>query len=90
MRVLVIEDDDAVSAAIGRGPTPLPPTMQKELQKDYRVAIDTVPLPENPAERAQVVSRSVTPVINQIVSDAMNLAIGTWPTPDDPRLGRRP
>ncbi|MFC2023440.1 hypothetical protein ACFLT5_01745 [Chloroflexota bacterium] len=58
--------------------------MQKEFRKDYRVAIDTVPLPEEPQERVQVILNSITPVINQIVSDAMTVAIGTWPTPEKP------
>ncbi len=58
--------------------------MEQRFRKDYRVAIDTVPLPETPAERIEVILRSITPVINQIVSDAMTVAIGTWPTPEWP------
>lgn len=59
--------------------------MKKEFRKDYQVTIDTVPLPEKPEERIKVVLESITPVINQIVSDAMTVAIGTWPTPEKPR-----
>lgn len=54
--------------------------MKKGFKKDYTVAIDSVPLPEKPEERIHVILESITPVINQIVSDAMNVAIGTWPT----------
>jgi len=60
--------------------------MKKEFRKDYQVAIDTVPLPEKPEERIKVILKSITPVINQIVSDAMTVAIGTWPTPEKKRL----
>lgn len=60
--------------------------MKKEFRKDYQVAIDTVPLPEKPEERIKVILKSIIPVINQIVSDAMTVAIGTWPTPEKPRL----
>ena len=60
--------------------------MKKEFRKDYQVAIDTVPLPEKPEERIKVILKSITPVINQIVSDAMTVAIGTWPTPEKPGL----
>jgi hypothetical protein len=28
---------------------------------------------------------SIAPVINQIVRDAMSVAIGTWPTPEKPK-----
>ncbi len=59
--------------------------MEKMFRKDYRVQIDTVPLPEKPEERINVMVRSITPVINQIISDAMNVAIGTWPTPEKSR-----
>ena len=58
---------------------------QKGFEKRYTVAIDTVPLPENPAERVRLVVSRITPVINQIVEDAMTVAIGTWPTPEKPR-----
>jgi hypothetical protein len=51
---------------------------------DYRVAIDTVPLPEEPVERLEVIMRGVVPIINQIVNDAMTMAIGTLPTPEEP------
>jgi hypothetical protein len=58
---------------------------QKPFRKQYSVAIDTVPLPENPQERIQLVMEKVAPVINQIIADAMSVAIGTWPTPEVPR-----
>ncbi len=58
---------------------------QKPFRKQYSVAIDTVPLPENPEERIQLVMKKVAPVINQIIADAMSVAIGTWPTPEIPR-----
>lgn len=58
--------------------------MPERFKKNYSVAIDTVPLPEKPAERIEVVMRSITPVINQIINDAMTVAIGTWPTPEHP------
>ncbi|MFH0730308.1 MAG: hypothetical protein V2B19_28695 [Pseudomonadota bacterium] len=58
---------------------------QKPFKKHYSVAIDTVPLPENPGERIQLVMKAVTPIINQIIADAMSVAIGTWPTPEVPR-----
>jgi hypothetical protein len=58
---------------------------QKPFKKQYSVAIDTVPLPERPEERIQLVIKAVTPVINQIIADAMSVAIGTWPTPEVPR-----
>ena len=60
-------------------------TASKGFNKQYSVAINTVPLPENPEERIQLVVDHITPVINQIVSDAMTVAIGTWPTPEKPR-----
>jgi len=54
-------------------------------QKKYNVSIDTIPLPEQPEARVQFVMDKITPVINQIVKDAMTVAIGTWPTPEKPR-----
>ena len=60
-------------------------TTSKGFNKQYSVAIDTVPLPENPQERIRLVVDQITPVINQIVTDAMTVAIGTWPTPEKPR-----
>ena len=54
--------------------------------KQYSVTIDTVPLPDITEDRVKVVMASVTPVINQIVSDAITVAIGTWPTPEKPRI----
>jgi hypothetical protein len=53
-------------------------------RKHYTVMIDTVPLPERPAERADLALKAIMPVINQIVADAMTVAIGTWPTPTLP------
>ena len=58
----------------------------KKFRKTYSVAIDSVPLPEKTEERIQVILKGITPVINEIVSDAMNVAIGTWPTPEKPRM----
>lgn len=60
--------------------------MDKRFEKNYSVAIDTVPLPEEPAERIDVVMKSFGPVINQMIRDAMNVAIGTWPTPERPDM----
>lgn len=57
---------------------------QKGFMKQYTVSIDTVPLPEHPEDRAQLVMKTLTPVINQMISDAMSVAIGTWPTPEHP------
>jgi hypothetical protein len=59
--------------------------MRDPIQRKYSVAIDTVPLPEDPAERIEVVLRNYAPVINQMMKDVMTLAIGTWPTPEEPR-----
>ncbi len=59
--------------------------MKEKFNKNYNVAIDTVPLPEKPEERIELVMNSITPVINQIVRDAMSVAIGTWPTPESPK-----
>ena len=55
---------------------------EKLFKKQYSVAIDTVPWPERPDDRIQLVMKVVSPVINQIVKDAMSVAIGTWPTPE--------
>ena len=60
-------------------------TTSQGFNKQYSVAIDTVPLTENPEERIRLVVDQITPVINQIVTDAMTVAIGTWPTPEKPR-----
>ena len=60
--------------------------MRKKFIKDYQMAIDTVPLHEKPEERIQVILKSITPVINQIVRDAMTVAIETWTTPEIPGL----
>lgn len=60
-------------------------TRSPVFNKQYSVAIDTVPLPENPEERIQLVLDHITPVIKQIMTDAMTVAIGTWPTPEKPR-----
>ena len=59
--------------------------LNRPFNKKYNVAIDSVPLPDSPADRIELVLKSITPVINQIVRDAMNVAIGTWPTPDRPK-----
>ena len=59
--------------------------MKKKFDKTYNVAIDTVPMPEKPKDRIELVMKSITPVINQIVRDAMSVAIGTWPTPEIPQ-----
>lgn len=56
--------------------------MKEKFNKNYNVAIDTVPLLEKPADRIELVMNSITPVINQIIRDAMSVAIGTWPTPE--------
>lgn len=56
--------------------------MKEKFRKNYSVAIDTVPMPEHPADRIELVMKSISPVINQIVRDAMSVAIGTWPTPE--------
>lgn len=60
-------------------------TQSQVFNKQYSVAIDTVPLPEREEDRVQAVVDQITPVINQIVKDAMTVAIGTWPTPERPR-----
>ena len=61
--------------------------MERPFKKTYSVAIDTVPLPEKPAERMELVIKAITPVINQIIRDAMSVAIGSWPTPEEPIKG---
>ena len=58
----------------------------KRIEKNYSVAIDTVPLPEKPAERIDVVMEGYEPILLEIVRDMMYLAIGTWPTPERPDL----
>ena len=60
-------------------------SQSRVFNKQYSVAIDTVPLPEREDDRIQLVVDQITPVINQIVKDAMTVAIGTWPTPERPR-----
>jgi len=60
-------------------------TPSQVFNKKYSVAIDTVPLPERQEDRVELVIDQITPVINQIVKDAMTVAIGTWPTPERPR-----
>ena len=59
-------------------------TKSRVFNKQYSVAIDTVPLPEKPEERVRMVIDQITPIINEIVTDAMTVAIGTWPTPEKP------
>jgi len=61
----------------------------KRFSKRYSVAIDTVPLPEKPQERIQLVVDQISPVISRIMTDAMTVAIGTWPTPEKPRKTKR-
>ena len=51
-------------------------------KKQYTVAIDTVPLPERPEDRIQLVLNEFSPVINLIISDAITVAVGTWPQPE--------
>ena len=53
--------------------------------KQYSIAIDTVPLPENPLERTAVLMKQVNPLINEILTDVMSVAIGSWPTPEKPK-----
>ncbi len=60
-------------------------TSSQNFNKQYSIAIETVPLPENQEQRIQLVVDQITPVINQIITDAMTVAIGTWPTPEKPR-----
>ena len=60
-------------------------TPPKGFHKQYNVAFDMTPLPENPDERIQLVIDQVTPVINQMITDAMTVAIDTWPTPEKPQ-----
>jgi hypothetical protein len=58
---------------------------QEIFEKQYTVTIaTTVPIPFHPEERVKLVMSKITPVINQIVADAMTVAIGTWPTPENP------
>lgn len=56
--------------------------MNQIFGKQYSVMIDTVPLPEKPEERIDLVMNVIAPVINQIILDAMSVAVGTWPTPE--------
>lgn len=60
--------------------------MDKRFEKNYSVAIDTVPLPEEPAERIEVAMKSFGPVLLEMLRDAMSVAIGSWPTPERPDL----
>lgn len=59
----------------------------KRVEKQYSVAIDTVPFPEKPAERIEIVLESFEPTLVEIVRDMMYLAIGSWPTPEKPDPG---
>jgi len=59
---------------------------QRGFSKQYSVAIDTVPLPERPADRMKLVLDHFSPVLDEMLSDMMTLAIGTWPTPEKPKL----
>lgn len=54
-------------------------------EKQYNVVFTTIPIPDSPAARIQLVINGIAPVINQIITDAMTVAIGTWPTPEKPR-----
>ena len=58
--------------------------MKESINKIYSVAIDTVPLPEEPAERIEVAMRCFGPVFLEMIRDAMSVAVGTWPTPEVP------
>ena len=57
---------------------------QKSFKKQYSVFIPPAQPSEKPEDRIQLVMKEVTPVINRIISDAMLVAIGTWPTPEIP------
>lgn len=56
--------------------------MEKRFEKKYTVAIDTVPLPEDQAERIELVMKSFGPILLKMIRDAISVAIGTWPTPE--------
>jgi hypothetical protein len=58
--------------------------MKEPFKKIYSVAIDPVPLPEEPAERIEMAVESFGPVLIQMFRDAMSVAVGTWPTPEEP------
>ena len=60
--------------------------MEKKYEKTYSVAIDTVPLPEEPAQRVQIAIDSFGPVFLQMMRDMMSVAIGTWPTPEEEKV----
>ena len=57
-------------------------TKSQVFNKQYNVAIGTVPLPEEPEKRVKAVVDHIMPIINEIVTDAITVAIGTWPTPE--------
>ena len=59
--------------------------MQGGFKKTYNVAIGTVPLPDEPSKVVEVIMKAITPVINEIIRDAMIYGIGTWPTPEIPK-----
>jgi len=79
---------DAITVAIGTRPQPeiqsKPTTKQTAFEKQYTVMIDTVPLPESTADKTAQILKGVEPVIQQMITDAMTVAIGTWPTPEKP------
>ena len=56
--------------------------MNEKFEMKYSVAIDPVPLPEKPSDRIDLVMKSITPVIDRIIRDAISVAVGTWPTPE--------
>ncbi len=56
--------------------------MEKRFEKKYTVAIDTVPFPEDQAERIELVMKSFGPILLKMIRDAISVAIGTWPTPE--------
>ena len=58
--------------------------METKYSKTYSVSIDTVPLPEEPAERVDLAMRSFGPVLLQMIRDAMSVVTGTWPNPEVP------
>ncbi len=60
--------------------------MKQPFGKIYNVTIATVPFPREPVERHQAVVDIFGPVINQMVKDALSVAVGTWPGPEDPDI----
>ena len=58
--------------------------METKYSKTYSVSIDTVPLPEEPAERVDLALKAFGPVLLQMIRDAMSVAVGAWPTREMP------